>query len=156
MSIYNSVRVYKRGCTSELLMHAEKCDDYTFSAFWLRSSVVSVLISVKTGIFPTGKLFHMNFFRETEPRIVYNVSLDTSLPQLCTYAVDSEPFQCKKYNQLEIINEAECLKKSINLMFPSSELSSMLFGVFSFVTGIPKSLHLETPIVFARWSSEQF
>ena len=32
-----------------------------FSAFWLRSSVVSVLISVKTGIFSTEKLFSHQF-----------------------------------------------------------------------------------------------
>ena len=32
-----------------------KCD-YTFSAFWLWSSVVSVLISVTTDMFPTGDL----------------------------------------------------------------------------------------------------
>ena len=35
--------------------------NHTFSAFWLRSSVVSVLISVKTGIFSTEKLFSHQF-----------------------------------------------------------------------------------------------
>ena len=35
---------------------------YTFSAFWLRSSVVSVLISVTTDMLPTGSLScHINF-----------------------------------------------------------------------------------------------
>ena len=34
---------------------------HTFSAFWLRSSVVSVLISVKTGIFSTEKQFSHQF-----------------------------------------------------------------------------------------------
>lgn len=64
MSIYNSVRVYKRGCTSELLMHAEKCDDYTFSAFWLRSSVVSVLNCVNAVTASAGGMtVHTNFLR---------------------------------------------------------------------------------------------
>jgi hypothetical protein len=36
--------------------------NHTFSAFWLRSSVVSVLISVKTGISPTGETFSQQFF----------------------------------------------------------------------------------------------
>ena len=36
--------------------------NHTFSASWLRSSVVSVLISVKTGISPNGETFSRNFF----------------------------------------------------------------------------------------------
>ena len=35
---------------------------HTFSAFWLRSSVVSVLISVTTGMFPTGNLLVTSIF----------------------------------------------------------------------------------------------
>ena len=35
---------------------------HTFSAYWLRSSVVSVLISVKTGIFSTEKFFFTSIF----------------------------------------------------------------------------------------------
>ena len=34
---------------------------HTFSAYWLRSSVVSVLISVITGIHPMGGDYHSNF-----------------------------------------------------------------------------------------------
>ena len=63
---------------------------HTFSAFWLRSSVVSVLISVKTGKIPTGILFSHQFLYGGMGLLCSH----TSIPKLhlcCTYAFAAYP-----------------------------------------------------------------
>ena len=65
---------------------------HTFSAFWLWSSVVSVLISVTTDILPTGSFYcHINFFRGNGHCMACQQS-NRMLPLPCTSAECGIPF----------------------------------------------------------------
>ena len=68
---------------------------HTFSAFWLRSSVVSVLISVKTGIFSTEKQFSHQFLPGTVARGACS-PLRQSCLGLALYPRAAHPYTLKK------------------------------------------------------------
>lgn len=69
----------------------DKQASHTFSAFWLRSSVVSVLISVKTGISPTGETFSQQFFWGGGVKWACS-SLLPKLPRPCITAMSGLPY----------------------------------------------------------------
>ena len=75
---------------------------HTFSAFWLRSSVVSVLISVKTGIFSTEKQFSHQFVLGAVARDAC-VPLRQSCLGLALFPSVAHPFILLKRNRFELL-----------------------------------------------------